>query len=355
MPNPAGSSYSTSATRRRGSKLAAVPEPSGSPGPTWLAPLSSAVRGRPSAATGATNVRIVATAEGTLPAPQRLRMLMLHHSSRQGHRVVGESHRQKQIQKIAGRLGDDGPKPNRRRCVVDLVPEPKNRHDPNAIAVMHSGKLLGYVPAEDTGPYHEFIAWAQSNGWEGVSCRARITGGFILHSGERAHLGIELMHTTPLMIAYDGPLPIISDEEDSNRINLQGEERCQPVLADLQRRRVLAHLVVDTTGVRVAVDGQIVGHLTKKMTERYGELILREQSRSNGTATCMLIVRSGPTKLEAAVKLPGHEGLQAWARELRDVSVTQPSEWPAAWRPDPTGVARMRYYDGSTWTDQTEN
>ncbi len=31
---------------------------------------------------------------------------------------------------------------------IKLVPEPKNEHDPNAIKVLISGKLIGYVPSE---------------------------------------------------------------------------------------------------------------------------------------------------------------------------------------------------------------
>lgn len=39
---------------------------------------------------------------------------------------------------------------------VQLIPEPDNKFDPNAIKVMHNGVHLGYIPRTDTGFAKDF-------------------------------------------------------------------------------------------------------------------------------------------------------------------------------------------------------
>ena len=64
----------------------------------------------------------------------------------------------------------------------------------------------------------------------------------------------------------------------------------------------------------------------------------------------LAMVLPGANKL----KLPSEEGHESWAGELLSVSPgPHPSAWPADWRPDPMGVSRLRYYDGSAWTEHT--
>lgn len=277
------------------------------------------------------------------------------HGGWHGYPVSGESKSQESLHKIVGKLGSDGPAEDRRWCVVDLVPEPENQYDRNAIAVRHRGEHLGYIPRKDTAQYHEFISIARSAGWDGLCCRACVTGGFLMEgSRERAYLGLELAHTIPFMIQYDGPSPTIAETDDTKRIDLQGEEHCQEFLAGLQYRRILTHLVIDASGVSAVVNGQVVGRLTPKMSDRYADLILREQARGRGVATCLAMVLPGANKLEVKLKLPSDEGLESWAGELLSVSPgPHPSAWPADWRSDPTGVSRLRYYDGSAWTEHT--
>src|SRR5690606_14631747 len=40
---------------------------------------------------------------------------------------------------------------------IELIPEPKNPHDPDAIKVRCNGKLIGYVPRTDTDWVHKAI------------------------------------------------------------------------------------------------------------------------------------------------------------------------------------------------------
>ena len=44
------------------------------------------------------------------------------------------------------------------RLTVDLIPEPDNPHDPNAIRVYMNGKHIGYVPKEKTAKVRKFLS-----------------------------------------------------------------------------------------------------------------------------------------------------------------------------------------------------
>jgi rubrerythrin len=64
--------------------------------------------------------------------------------------VVGESYRQDTLWAIVGGWRSD---PVREDIVAELVPEPENTHDPNAIKVLIGGELVGYLSREDAAVY----------------------------------------------------------------------------------------------------------------------------------------------------------------------------------------------------------
>lgn len=53
--------------------------------------------------------------------------------------------------------------------VLELVPEPDNPHDPDAVAVKFRGTMLGYVPAESAGPLAVMFHYGHKDAFE---CRA---------------------------------------------------------------------------------------------------------------------------------------------------------------------------------------
>ena len=56
--------------------------------------------------------------------------------------VVGESHYQAALNRIAGGKTEDG---HQIECTAILVPEPTNSHDRNAVKVMIAGAQVGYL------------------------------------------------------------------------------------------------------------------------------------------------------------------------------------------------------------------
>ncbi len=241
------------------------------------------------------------------------RPLMLH--GRRGYYDVhGEAKCAAALARLAGPLGHEGPAEERRRIIVDLVPQPSRSDHPDAIAVVCDGEVLGYIPRDRTERYHRFLHWARAGGWDGLRCRAQIIGGFRMGDGEWAHLGVALAHTEPFLAEYDGPLPTIPDDPRSTtRVELTGEELHQQFLFDRVHQRQLAFLAIDRGWVVAEVDGVRVGALTRKMSDRYRRGVEREIHRNGGFATCLCGIIPGPTKIEVHLKLPTGDTLAAWS------------------------------------------
>jgi hypothetical protein len=104
--------------------------------------------------------------------------------------VVGESHHQDELLAITG---------GRRRyggvnvgVVAELVPEPDNRFDPDAIAVQIDDRVVGYVRREDAGWVRPLID--DSLDMHGsATCEATIRGGWDRGRDEIGWFGVTLL------------------------------------------------------------------------------------------------------------------------------------------------------------------
>lgn len=90
------------------------------------------------------------------------------------HEVVGESHYQETLERIAGGRQVYGA---RKRCVATLVPEPSNKYDANAVRVDVKGKVVGYLPREKAAEYSKRIAEIGLGG-QPIEAHANIVGGW---------------------------------------------------------------------------------------------------------------------------------------------------------------------------------
>lgn len=94
--------------------------------------------------------------------------------------VVGESHYQRTLERLAGGRSEQGAN---LECVARLVREPTNRYDRNAVRIEIQGELVGYVSrdqAEDVQPLLQKLdrqgrpAWVRATingGWEDADSR----------------------------------------------------------------------------------------------------------------------------------------------------------------------------------------
>lgn len=100
-----------------------------------------------------------------------------------GMEIVGESHYQGALERLAGGRTADG---------VDVpvraffTPERDNPHDPNAVAVTVSGEQVGYLSRASAAVYRGALGAAVS------SCEGRIVGGWDRGAGDRGFFGLRL-------------------------------------------------------------------------------------------------------------------------------------------------------------------
>lgn len=91
-----------------------------------------------------------------------------------GQEVAGESHYAKEIRGLFGTEYDSA------GCelmlTVQLVPEPSNKHDSNAVSVQFNGTTVGYLPREDAARYVQVLSALVAEG-RIPQVTARVWGG----------------------------------------------------------------------------------------------------------------------------------------------------------------------------------
>jgi hypothetical protein len=94
--------------------------------------------------------------------------------------LVGESHYQDALRQIATAIS-----PGRPSLLAELVPEPTNPYDRNAVAVLVNGMRVGHLARDDAAEYSRPLQVRRRSG--PIQCRVRITGGY---DDGRAHFGV---------------------------------------------------------------------------------------------------------------------------------------------------------------------
>jgi hypothetical protein len=112
--------------------------------------------------------------------------------------VVGESHHQDEIEKLAGGRTKTSAHVE---CVATLIPEPDNPHDPNAVLVEVNGAIVGYL-SRDIAPL--FNAALARTGCGSATCAAVIVGGWSRGKSDRGSFGVKLNAFLPFELR--GPL-----------------------------------------------------------------------------------------------------------------------------------------------------
>lgn len=84
--------------------------------------------------------------------------------------VVGESHYQDALRDTWAAHRPE------RNFTAQLVAEPTNTYDPNAVYVAFAGQKLGYLPREDAAKYQQLILQIEATNHAAV-CDAKLIGG----------------------------------------------------------------------------------------------------------------------------------------------------------------------------------
>ncbi len=112
--------------------------------------------------------------------------------------VVGESNYQDSLRWAANGTNTEGP--NNPRVYAEVIPEPSNRYDSNAVRIQVGGRLVGYLARADAVVYQPLLLPHSAAG-RIPACEARIKGGYTTDDGFQASLGIELYIAGPDDIA----------------------------------------------------------------------------------------------------------------------------------------------------------
>lgn len=102
--------------------------------------------------------------------------------------VVGESHYQHNLERVAGRRTRDS---KRVEKIAVLWPEPSNPYDSNAVAVYIDGLQVGHLMREDAQDYQPVLLRMHQRG-EIAQCMATIVGGWSRGRHDRGSFGVKL-------------------------------------------------------------------------------------------------------------------------------------------------------------------
>jgi hypothetical protein len=260
--------------------------------------------------------------------------------------VVGESHYQASIRKLfGGQLKESG---TELQATAELVPEPRNEHDRNAIGVWIGGGQVGHLGREEATHYAPVVSRLVGSGWS-PQVTARVWGAEWVDDGERqkvfqGSVRLDLGEPHMLVPANLPPsgeyrlLPV------GGSIQVTGEDKHLDALAQWLRPEgecwvhVTLHEVVELLArttrevIEVRIDGERVGQLTPKMS---GDLLpaVRHVAQKNCLTAARAIVRGNRIKAEVVLHVArAHELPESW---LSDVD---PSPQPTADVVEPTAV-----------------
>jgi collagen type III alpha len=267
--------------------------------------------------------------------------------------VAGESH---YAHSIRGLFGKDFKATGTEIVVTaQLIPEPRNKHDRNAIGVRSGGCQVGYLPREEAARYAPVLAALTARGWLPQVC-ARVWGSEWSDYGDgrdsfRGSVRLDLAEPHMLVPANMPPGGDHRMLPTGNAIQVTGEDKHLDALAPLLRPEgecwayVSLHEVVEQLArssrsiVEVRIDGDCVGQLTPKMS---GELLpaVRHLAEQCAVATARAIVKGNRIKTEVVLYVArSHELSESW---LGDAASSRPAtahQVPVIDSPDPAPAA----------------
>lgn len=216
-------------------------------------------------------------------------------------KVVGESNYQHVLEWASGGRTEDGAA--QPLVTAQLVREPSNPYDHNAVRVDLGGQTAAYVAREQAVAFHAPLAALAATGMP-ATCRAWLTGGWDRGALDKGYFGLELDVHPNLELNRDRVVLPFGD----GRVSITGEEAAQPLLeallAGADRQEVVAVLSLDGDRLAVTPVGvdDRVGHLTPKMSQRYRSIV--EDAVTHGfEPTCHARVIRGPKKIEFFLKI----------------------------------------------------
>lgn len=298
--------------------------------------------------------------------------------------VAGESYHSKEIARLFRSWGmTDGGVTMR---VATLVPEPTNRYDKNAVKVLVDGALVGYVPASDAARIKAQCARVPRGNVAACSARiwaksaegdwpARVTLAFSGSSERERDFGAEEASRREGERRWDASQAVGKvrgawwGQQRGAIAELKRQGRLDEALSLVDECAAAAERVAVALGERPdpwAAEQQSV--ILRKLKDPARELAALERyahacgsfavpdtigERLNRARVAAGV--SGEHSSEARVESSNDEahGLVAEAAPRPGVEAPAPLLPAAAWYPDPSNPAILRWWDGLRWTEHT--
>lgn len=250
--------------------------------------------------------------------------------------VVGESHYADGIRSLFPRGVSSSPPLD---CQAFLIPEPKNRHDANAVAVVVSSKVVGYLSRADAARYSPALQEMVRQGLIPMTA-CRVFAHDYGDSDEPSRF------FASVSIALDAPHLIVPVNSRPSRhrmlprgtaLQLKDEDKHMDVLAPLVAREGEAwvyatlHRTGDESGkttkelAEVRVNGQPIGTLTPAMSAHFLPTIAA--CLNDGVLTAARVLLKGNSlKVEAVLyAAKAHELEAAWLKSEPEGAAAPPS------------------------------
>lgn len=236
--------------------------------------------------------------------------------------VAGESFHETAIRSLFPR--SFGEQSREIRLRAELVPEPTNTHDRNAIMVIAAGKHVGYLPKEEAPAYLPVLLALQKQGlqavtecsvwaaereeWLGTDKRGRDITKTRLSATVRLVLDDWWMivpanatPSVPHILLPQGSAVQVQKEEDHQEalrpfVRPQGEAWAYGTLHTFVEEGTRARREL----VEVRIDGRRVGQLTPAMSAEYAPIIHQIEERGRTTAA-KVVVKGNQIKADVVV------------------------------------------------------
>jgi hypothetical protein len=229
--------------------------------------------------------------------------------------VVGESHYQPALGRLANGAEVGADFSRHLQVVAILVPEPENPHDNNAVRVdvaTDTGTAtVGYLSRHEAPAYQAALLALRNEGYAGT-CPGRITGG-----GRHRFYGMYLHLAGANTLLIENLVGEVDMLDPARQVTVTKEEDHQTVLSRHHSpvracTRVAAQLVSSTVSsgkhkgayaIEVRLDGNRVGELTAAMSTRYQHLVTAA-TKQFGHANCEALITHGTRGFQIDLRLP---------------------------------------------------
>jgi len=223
------------------------------------------------------------------------------------------------------------------RIVANLVPEPTNKYDPNAVMVQIKGELVGYLARDDAARYRPALTEVMTHGY------APATAARIWASARQGRNGVKYVANVRVALNPPHLLVPLNDPPQSpysllpwgNSLQVTGEENHQDVLAGYLTPQgesvALGTLAVITGGtarapkevIEVRVDDRRVGQLTPGSSQHFIPTVRHLEAQGLSTAAWLRVKGNS-----VAAQVTVH--------------ATKAADLPATWLNAPQTIPRLR-------------